>query len=81
MKADNVPNGEQLPIAACKHPGYSEDIVFLISKWKFSPEELQKINETGCMYISIMPTQQPPIMPMVNNPFTEDQFKPINVHG
>lgn len=46
----------------------------IVTKFKLSPEELERINETGELYISILGTGMPPIMPTVLNPFTEMDF-------
>jgi len=76
LGAGDNPNTEQLPIAYCLNdqiPGR----VFVVSKWKLSPEEIQRINETGELWISIMSTTIAPILPMVHNPFTEAGYEPI----
>lgn len=75
----NNENTDQLPIAICTHPDYSPGVAFFISKWKFSPEELARVMETGEIWVGVMCTRQPPIMPMAFNPFTEDKFKPIEL--
>ena len=79
LGAGGNPNTEDLVIAVCLNEELSggQKIPFIVSRWKLSPEELQKVQETGEIWISIMGTSMPPILPMVNHPFKEDTFKPL----
>lgn len=49
----------------------------IVSKWILSPEELAKVQETGCLYLMIMGNSMPPVLPMVASPFAglEDYFQ------
>lgn len=47
------------------------DGVHCISCWKLSPEEMELIHKTGCVYIGVMSGgTQPPIFATVIPPFT-----------
>lgn len=48
----------------------------VISKWKLTPEDIQKINETGELYLVVV-GGQPPVRLYVDNPF-EEGFEPID---
>lgn len=76
MGAGNNPNTDDLVIARSVD---RDGTPFVISRWKLSPEELQRINETGDVWVCIMGTGMPPIMPTVFQPFTEHGFTPLEI--
>lgn len=53
---------EYLPLPAYKVPGDPKGAI--ITKWKLSPEELAKVQETGEIYLSMLTFNQPmqPVM-------------------
>jgi hypothetical protein len=56
-----------------------KDVLFIISKWKLSDEELAILNERKEIWLGVMaplerPTQ-PPVLLTVQNPFTELGFE------
>lgn len=44
-------------------------IPVIISCWKFSKEDLEEIQKTGCIYLSITGTGMPPVSLFTENPF------------
>jgi hypothetical protein len=77
MAGDN-PNTDQLPVCYATNPEIP-DRVFIVSRWKLSPEELERINETGELWISVMNRNMAPIMPTVFDPFYDHGYKPIDL--
>lgn len=77
--AGENPNTTDLPVCISLAPQYSEghNVPFIVSRWKVSQEEIEKINETGEIWISIMGASMSPIMPLAFHPFKELGFKPI----
>lgn len=45
----------------------------IISRWKFNKEDLERINETGEIWLSITGTIMPPVSIFCFNPFTETE--------
>lgn len=43
----------------------------IISCWKLSPEDLNKVQETGIIWLSIVGSQQPPVWVGPDSPFIE----------
>lgn len=41
----------------------------IISCWKFSKEDLEEIQNTGCIYLSITGNGMPPVSLFTENPF------------
>jgi len=41
----------------------------IISCWKFSKEDLEYIQQTGCIFLSIMGEGMPPVSLIAENPF------------
>lgn len=41
----------------------------IISCWKFSKEDLEEIQKTGCIYLSITGNGMPPVSLFTENPF------------
>jgi hypothetical protein len=94
LGAGNNPNTSDLPIAICESraPG-EQDVAFLISRWKLSPEEIARINETGELWLGVMTTKpaedqlgklhltntMPPVLLTVNDPFGDvEKFVPYD---
>lgn len=77
--AGDNPNTDQLAVCICKNPEMSggQNIPFVVSKWKLSEEEVKLIQERGEIWISVMGSGIPPMLPMAHNPFTEGGFKPL----
>lgn len=75
LESGNNPNTGQLPVSIAFHPD-NKGVPSMISKWKLSPEEIERINETGEIWIGILGIQMPPIFPTVFNPFDEIGYKP-----
>lgn len=46
----------------------------IVTKFKLEPEEIQRIQETGQIWICVLGSGMPPIMPTVENPFEELNF-------
>ena len=45
---------------------------YIITAWEITPEELQKVKETGIIYLSVVGTQIPPVALLVENPMIEE---------
>lgn len=48
---------EYIPLPAMKVPNDPQGII--ITKWKLSPEELERVKETGTIHLSMMTFNQP----------------------
>lgn len=78
LYAGDNPETDQLPIARSTHPLVEDGkMPFCISCWKLTPEELERIQETGVVYLAVMGMTQPPVLVMVSNPFTEVGYEAI----
>lgn len=69
LGAGNNPGTGDLPIARSLMPIGDQEVPCIISCWKLSPEELDLIQQTGKIWISVMGMSSPPIWPMVCHPF------------
>lgn len=78
LGAGDNPNTDQLPICYATNPNIP-GMVFMVSKFKLSDADLIKINQTGELWISVMGVKHPPIMPTVDNPFQELDYKPMEI--
>lgn len=77
--AGDNPNTVQLPVAICTAE-HTPGMVFILSKWKFTPEEVQYIVENQSMFLSVMGTSLSPIMPIAANPFDPPYgYKPLEL--
>lgn len=47
--------------------GFEQPVI--ISCWKFSKEDLEEIEKTGCIYLTITGTGMPPVSLQTENPF------------
>lgn len=74
LGAGGNPNTDDLVVAISKD---QDGNPFVISRWKLDAAELQKINETGEVWVCIMGATMPPIFPTVLQPFTELGFTPL----
>lgn len=80
LKAGDNPNTEDIPACLCKDPQTGQDFIF--SRFKLTDEEIEKIRETGHLYIGVMGRGWPPMLPSVFNPFKEfgdESFKPYEL--
>lgn len=61
LGAGGNPNTNDMPVMVAQNPEMSagHPIDFVVSKWKLSEEELKKVNETGCIYLSVMGQPSP----------------------
>lgn len=59
---------EYIPLPAYKVPGDPKGAI--VTKWKLSPEELNKVQETGEIYLSMLTFNQPlqPVLLTVDLP-------------
>lgn len=60
---------EYNPLPAYKIPEDPEGTI--ITKWELTPEELNEINETGCLYLKVLTFNYPPqpVLLTTQNPF------------
>lgn len=70
------PNTDDLVVSVSKDV---DGNYFVISRWKLDAAELQRINETGEVWLCIMGSNMPPVMPTVLQPFTELGFEPLKI--
>lgn len=69
LGAGNNPNTSDMPVCLCGDP---DGIPFRVSKWKLTKEELDRINETGELWLGTMGYQPPPpVMVSVFHPFED----------
>jgi hypothetical protein len=47
----------------------------VITKWRFSPEELEEVRRTGAVWLTCWGKTQPPILVMGNYPFVTKETK------
>lgn len=53
---------------------HDEDGVnYVITAWEISPEELDRIRETGVIWLSVVGTQVPPLALLADNPMIGDE--------
>lgn len=78
--AGDNPNTDQLPvcIASREVDGWVPSV---ISRWKLSKEELERINKTGEINLVIMGTRVAPVLLTVADPFTEEQYIPLPIES
>lgn len=76
--AGDNPNTDQLAVCVASHPD-NKGIPTILSKWKLSPEEIDRINKTGELWITVMGTALPPIGATVFDPFEEHGFEPLKI--
>lgn len=69
LGAGDNPDTDGMPITVCNHPEADEGRggTSMISRWKFTDDEIIKIIETGYIHIGVMGIRHPPIFV-----FTED---------
>ncbi len=73
------PNTDQLAVAICTAE-HTPDMLFVLSKWKFTPEEVQYIVENQSIFLSNMGSKLSPIMPIAANPFEPPYgYKPLDL--
>lgn len=64
---------EYLPLPALKVPNDPQGLV--ITKWELSPEELERLKETGTIYLSMLTFNQPLMPVMLTIDFPAEQIK------
>lgn len=79
LGAGGNPNTGELPICVCENEIIAPGRVFLVSRWKLTPDELDKVKETGEIWVGIMSHSMAPIMPMAFDPFKLHGYKPIDL--
>lgn len=69
-KPDNMTDEEcmSLPVYQGK---YSDGWPCIISCWKFSKEDIEEIQRTGCIWLSITGNSMPPVSLYTENPFEQ----------
>lgn len=71
---EGMDNCSDLPVCECIDFNFNTPVI--ISKWKLTPEELQKVNETGEIWLSVVGQGMPPVCLMVDYPFIfKDQLE------
>ncbi len=76
--AGDNPNTDQL--AVCIASREAENFTpTIISRWKIEPEELERINQTGEIWVTVMGVALPPISPTAWNPFDELGYTPLDI--
>lgn len=70
-------NTNDLVAAVCLHTAY-EDVPVIITRWKATPAELEKIKATGEIWLGVMGGTHPPVMLMAHNPFDEIGFEAVS---
>lgn len=72
MRAGENPDCNDLPISRCLdsfgHPS-------MVAKFQLLPEEIERVLETGELWVSIRGYVWPPILPSVYHPFDELEYK------
>ncbi|PSR54168.1 hypothetical protein AHMF7605_11865 [Adhaeribacter arboris] len=76
LGAGDNPNTDDMPVAISKD---GEEIPFIVSCWKPTPEELAEINRTGEIWLATMGHRPPPIMAVGHNPFKHHGFKALEL--
>jgi hypothetical protein len=76
--AGGNPNTDQLAVCLATHED-NGSIPTIISKWKLTEDEVKRVSETGEIWITVLGASLPPIAPVVYNPFTELNYKPITL--
>lgn len=79
LGAGNNPGTGDLPIARSLMDIEGKPVPCIVSCWKLSPEELQRIQETGKVWVTIMGVSMPPIQPMAFHPFEEVGLQAIEL--
>jgi hypothetical protein len=74
------PNTQQLPACIATAPQHTGgiEVPFIVSRWKLDDDEIEKIRQTGEIWIAIMGKIMPPIMPVADHPFEQLGFKPVD---
>ena len=75
--AGNNPNTNDLPVCVATRP-IDEGVPTIISKFKLDEDELNRIKETGEIWITILGSGMPPIGLTVYDPFKDHGYKPID---
>lgn len=74
------PDVNDLTICVARNDRDYPGMLFSISKYKLSPEELEEINRTGELHVCIMGHPQPPLLPTIFSPFIPEYgYRPAKV--
>lgn len=74
LGAGDNPGTEGMPVSKCLQNIDGAWYPSIVSKWKLSPEEIQRVQETGEIYLSVLGPGTPPVMLTPLNPFEELGF-------
>jgi len=66
-------------VATNADPELPEGGKYVISKWKLSPEDVQRVLETGEIWLCTMGTGVTPTLVLSENPLTEHGFEPVQI--
>lgn len=75
--AGNNPNTDDLPVSiavTASTPG----VPFIVSKWKLTPAERERIAQTGEVWVAIMGQGMPPVAVMGLHPFNDHDYKAVD---
>lgn len=61
------------------HSVDAEGFPVIVSCWKLNPEELERVKETGEVWLGIRGRTMPPVLPMAENPFEAYGYAPADV--
>lgn len=78
LGAGDNPNTDDMPVAISKQSATGET-PYSVSNWKLSPEELEEINRTGCLWVATMGWPPPPICIMGHNPFKSHGYTALDL--
>jgi len=62
-------NGDNVSDLPCFYGKNAQDQPVIVSCFKLTKEELEKINETGVIWLHVLGSTQPPVAIDVENPF------------
>lgn len=80
LLAGNNPNTDDMPVAICENSELSngQNIVYAVSVWQLSPEELAEVNRNGGkIFASQMGWPVPPLSLLAFDPFANYGYKPL----
>lgn len=79
LGAGNNKGTGDLPIARSYMEIEGDKVPCAVSCWKLSPEELERVKETGQIWVAVMGVGMPPIMPMALHPFEDLNVKALKI--
>lgn len=66
-------------VAKNNNPELPEGANYVVSKWKLTPEDIQRINETGEIWLVTMGRGVAPTRLHSENPFETEGYEPVNL--